>query len=655
MSAYWHSVERPQAHVKPVKKPRGSQALTFIYTLLQPVTFAFLSAIPEQPLHAATKKHPYRPHNTPALLPTAPESPKQLENVFVEALAQACLCRQHAPPPSFLTLSFKNSTHLYHKPRRRYHHNLRQLRQLHRNAAPTRSPPSQAPLSREEYLSMIDWYREPFSTQASQVDEEPFRPSFDRPAALCDEFIPETPVIESQPPVPLPEFLPKGHPATLSASKSLRLEKLSAKPPDAEEPPSNHSDLPAVTKLCEILNNPNCDHESAFSAYTALPYPGVSHLDPSTIRLLFRRLSTLPRKTHDTMLHYLSVIDDMKSLSLPLTLAEWDSAIAFCGQCFTHLKSSDVESALRTWKEMEEEAGVRSGNVTFNILFDMAAKAGKFVLAEMILKEMDARKLSINRYARVGRIYYHGLRADGDAVRAAYRELVDAGEIVDTVVMNCNTLNNNNNPLLPLPPPSNWHTLRTLGRTLDRAARTFRHSPTLLSRLRAEQSLAPNLHTYAIFVEHHATSTGELRRVVALLTEMADQGVPMHGRIFVKLFKGFAVQGGVAYTSWTRGRLEGVWGALVRVLDEGGGGGGVGDGDGDGGGGVGDGAGDVAEEVKVMKWMVVWAVRAFERCAGKERMLEVWAELRRRWKPGSWGEMEVVMEMLRDVLRVDDH
>ena len=345
----------------------------------------------------------------------------------------------------------------------------------------------------------------------------------------------------------------------------------------------------------------------------------------------------------------------MKVLNLPMVQAEWNSAIAFCGQCFSHVHSGEVEKALITWKEMENEANVESNVVTFNILFDMAAKAGKFVLADMILKEMDTRGLQYNRYFRVGNIYYNGLRGDGDGVRRAYRELVDAREIVDTVVMNCviaalisagelasaeNVYDRMKHMLSShtgtrLPARRTWQDTRNLGRIFDRFARNTRQNDfskkdqARLALLKEQISIVPNIHTYAIFIEHYAWHTGDLHRISALLNEMQILGVAIQGRIFLKLFKGFSKHGGNAFTAWTPQRLKSVWNSLLAVLDDG------------------------AEDVRIGKWMVIWAVRAFDQCAGREWALHIWEEMRARWKPGS-GDLKGVHERLRDVLKVDE-
>ena len=475
---------------------------------------------------------------------------------------------------------------------------------------------------------MLDFYREPFSTQALLPGSEP----------------------QPTPPMIRCSTMTERRDSPKSQLQDSSLGPIESPPPDPPDPPdlgNPHHGHPAVKNLLKIIENDNCMHDEAFEAYSALPFPGVSHLSQWDRDVLLRRLSAIRVKTRDAMVRYLSVVDDMKACDFPLTESQWNSAIAFCGQCFSRLSAADVEVALRTWKEMEQEAGVRSGPITFNILFDMAAKAGKFVLAEMILKEMETRNLPMNRYFRTGFIYYHGLRGDGDGVRRAYREFVDEGEIVDTVVMNCVIAS-----LIRAGEPSaanlvyermkriaakytgqsvpslTWKETRDLGRMFDSAVRQFKHQPVKLQQLRDEQCLVPDLQTYAIFVDYHAKQTGELRQIATLLNEMKFLGIPMSGRIFLKIFTGFAHHGGIRYTSWTESRLESVWRSFLYVLDQ-------------------------DNDVEITKWMVTWAVRAFERCAGRERTLQIWEELVKRWNP-SGQELDIVIDALRKILTVND-
>ena len=604
------SVERKSSRrIKPVKRPLVPKLLTLVFTFLHPVTIFLIPALKEQPIKAAYRKHPLTPS------PTPPPSPPQLDNIFIHALAKACLCRQH-PRASLAQAILFSPRYMYHKTRRRNGFDAgRHIRHLHRAAVAHGSPATLRPLSRDDYLSILDYYRESYSTQASSTSDY-YRESYSTQASSTSDY-------END------EHPPPG----------VAIEKQ----------PTRKEDERAMAHLLFVLNSSDCTHEEAFEAYSALTFPGVSYLSPALRRVLFRRLSVMERKTRAAKIRFLSVVDDMRAANLPMIDGEWNSAIAFCGQCFRYLTAVEVEDALKMWTEMEREANIKGRTVTFNILFDMAAKAGKFVLAEMILKEMEDRKLKYNRFSRNAFIFYHGLRGDGDAVRRAYRDFVEAGEIVDTVVLNTviTALIQTGEPAAAeqvyermkqihtkqtghVIPPGNWRQVRDLGRVLNRATARLRDNPKQLRQVQEQQSLAPDTQTYLQFVEYHVSKSGEIRRIATLLAEMQHLGLPMHGRMFTKLFKGFAYHGGVRYSSWNRPRLEAVWASMLEATDQ------------------------EMDNVRVMKWLVVWAVRAFERCAGRQRTLEIWSELKSRWKPED-GDVDSVITLLRGILNSGEY
>ena len=615
-------VER-KSHVRPLRGPRGPQVLTFIFTFFQPVIIGLADTLNESPMKSATRNHPYIRRHTastsapvPLPSPTPPLS-QQIENVFIHALVHACHCRQNEPKLNLLEASSGN---MHHKARRRHLCNGgRQIRSFHRSCNAHR-PILQTSLSRDEYLNMVDYHEKDSDAQAtwqSPLSTSPLPP-------------PSSPFSQKEENVPKEVLQP-----------SLDAQVESVKP---SVHPLHPDEALAIAKLASVLADPNCTHDQAWTAYSALPFLHIACVPKAIRHQLLKRLSTIERKGKQSMFRYLSVVEDMKRLGIPMTGGEWNSAIAYSAHCFDRVGAAGVESALHMWKEMEHKAKVKSGKVTFNILFDVAAKAGKFVLAEMILKEMESRGLGINRYARVKLIYYHGLKGDGDSVRRAYRDFVEAGEIVDTVVMNCviasliragefpaaeqvyermkRILRQNTGRQIPY---LDWQEPRSLGRILDRATRRYAANSTELQQIRDKQFLAPSHHTFTIFVEYHVTHTGELRRIAALLADMQEMGISMDGRIFVKILKGFSNHGGVRFTTWTKARLESVMESLLNALDQG------------------------LNEGRPGKWTIIWAVRAFDRCCSHERTLQIWEELCSRWKPGE-GELDLVQSMLRNIL-----
>ena len=357
----------------------------------------------------------------------------------------------------------------------------------------------------------------------------------------------------------------------------------------------------------DLLLDDNSSNRALFEVYKKLPDPGVAYLPRGVIRLFLQRMSTPHYKSERSMFRYLSLIDDMQRASLPITSAEWSSAIYLAGRSFVRITDAEIASAFRIWREMEQEAGVKASHVTFNILFDIAVRAGKFVLGETVLKEMHARGLRLNRLGRVSLIYYHGLRGDGDAVRKSYRDFVEAGEIVDTLVLNCvmASLIHAQEPIaaeqiyermkrlqarlvkgrreddeealfMKYPPPGSNRlgmemASNSLGRILLRSAHLKEVLPEHHLELQNSMPLRPDLITFRNLISHHASTSGDLDRLTVLMNDMNEQfNLPFTSLMFQILFKGFAVHGGSKSEDgkWTNKRLELVWQACLAAIKQ---------------------------------------------------------------------------------------
>jgi pentatricopeptide repeat protein len=348
------------------------------------------------------------------------------------------------------------------------------------------------------------------------------------------------------------------------------------------------------------------------------------------------------------MLRYLSVIDDMKGTAIPLTTSEWTSAISFAARYVGKSTELEVEAALHMWREMEHIAGVKGNDATFNVLFDVACKAGKFTLAEMIYKEMEKRGFEFNRFHHVSLIYYYGLKQNGDGARAAYKALIEAGEIVDTVVLNSmisaligaheanaaeniyermkrNHLEHSGSQL----PPKDYKARRQINRILMQMAKVAKVDRSKGREFQQRSIIAPDVHTFRILVNYFAVRAGELDKTAKFLDEMKWFELPVHGALFLALLKGFAIHGGIRYTHWTEERLESVWKSFLGALD-----------------------GEV-ENLYISRWMVTWALRAFAKCSGKSRTIEVWEEVKQKWDPGE-ADLDFVMDNLRPLLEAKD-
>ncbi|KAF2491262.1 pentatricopeptide repeat protein-like protein [Lophium mytilinum] len=539
----------------------------------------------------------------PVVLP----SPAQMDNLFIRALVQAGSCPQHARRPSTCRepSPFLSS---HHKTRRRSCHSLPQTRTLS-TTTPARSIIRHAvDVTREELKSLVDFYNSELDPE--EVDEE-----------------------------------------TIRAQETWEEEK-------QHRPWKPESNEDAMTKaaLEQLLKNEESSHSKIYAVYQLLPYPRIPFLSLKSIRRLLHVLSVVERHDHPSMQRYLSILDDMKIANIPVQRSEWTSAMAFAGHGVRSgpISDSEVQSMLYIWKEMESDAGVKGNNVTFNVLFDVAFKAGKYDLAQAFLKEIAKRKLRVSRYLRTSLIHYNGVRQNGPGVRKAYADLVEAGEIVDTVVLNSvvNALFRAREPsaaeaiFLRMkamhgakkdapPPPYKWRDSRRLGLDLDAESRRLEQALRLAEAdkdrmqelsshrqvLQNAAPIAPDTTTYALVIRYHAQTAGNIDRVAELIREMQDANVPFDGNVFLPIIRGFSEFGGVRYSSWTADKLELFYEEFVSAVDRG------------------------EQSYYIGSSAAVLILKAFAKTA-PGRTLVVWEELRRRWGPDE-GEVDTIWRLLR--------
>ncbi|KAF7882822.1 uncharacterized protein EAF02_006185 [Botrytis sinoallii] len=520
-----------------------------------------------------------------------------LEAWFISSLASAGHCHKHTPKPlqpvTFFTshrpnISTKDlrSTKL-NTQGRNYTYNTQ-------SAVNEKKITNEANQTREELMELVDQYHGTSYTHQLPVMESPdlHQPGYAPHLQILDEEEDEW-------------------------------------PPAHQAWPADDETKEKLKELESALKNfYSHEAEDIYQIYRELPEPRVPYLEANLRHMLLRHLSIVERKDEHSMLRYFSVVDDMKSTAIPLSVSEWTSAISFASKYVAKATDVEVESALKLWREMEHIAGVRGNYATFNVLYDVACKAGKFTLGEMIYKEMIARGFEYNRFHYVSMIFTCGLKGDGDGARAAYAALVNAGEIVDTVVLNAmiSALIKSYEPSAALniyermkimhaerSGTQEWHrhfkNRREVKRALLRMALEFKHDPE--GRAKAQQSsiVCPDIQTYRLLVNHFAVTEGELDKAAKFLEEMGLFNVPLHGALFLSLFKGFCIHGGTRYTKWTGARLESVWKAYLKALDQG------------------------VEGIYMSTWIVTNVLKAFATCSGQARAVEVWRDIRGRWQP----------------------
>ena len=522
-----------------------------------------------------------------------------MENIFITALVRAGFCRQHAKEQTsscHQDIAKRNIRGYTAKAPSRFTHAFHS-----RTPSQALAVAAVERVAKEDPRQLVDFY-----ISSEQTEEK----ASSHPMAVKTEF--ELPAIEA--PRLKPSGLTKATPST--EEETLLLEQF-LKMVDAE------------------LEN----QQELYEVYQRLPHPRIVYLSRKYRKRFLLKLSVVEKKTPQVMQRYISVLEDVRAAGLHIFLSEWNSAIHLVGRQLERVSTEEAEAAVHVYKEMEH-AGIKGDHVTFNILFDIAAKAGDFAFAEVILKEMKSRKLDLDRHSSVGKIYYHGLRHNGKGVRDAYMDLINCGQIVDTLVLNCvitSLLNAGERAAAEqvyyrmrknctrmkgyvFEHQTFWDK-RDIARALTRASVALKQSPEALEQLQAEQPRMPNFETFKILLRYHVETTGELQTVTAILDDMAVLSVPAYGRVYALIFKGFALHGGIPYTAWTKTRLEKIWNSFMSAVS-------------------------VENDFAYLgKWSVIWILRAFNKCHGKEVALEKWEVVRERWHPTE-EETEVIYGIL---------
>lgn len=386
-----------------------------------------------------------------------------------------------------------------------------------------------------------------------------------------------------------------------------------------------------LSKLCASigikLRHPHHrTNEAIYKLYMQLPEPRMLNLTGQWRDRLMRIMGLPHKKNTESMLRYFSLVGEVKKAGLTLRRSHWNYALSFATKYADHADAKEVDSALELWQQMERERLYRGSNdVTFNVLFDVASKAGNFDLAEMIYKEMVTRRIEFNRFHHVSLIHFFGLKLDSSGIRAAYKEMVDSGEMIDTVALNAviggflkcgeeeaaeetyQKMKNSNIPVARNLPPKDYFTDMVMTKILCMFAKVGRKHPELKGSLQTNVQLAPNFRTYRILVEYYAVKSGDLSRVTRYLDEMHHLHIPIHSTIFLALLKGFYVHGGVEGSQWTHDRLASVLAALYEARDE------------------------HARGLRIETWLVIWALRAVRKCSTREAVLNTYDEMQSRW------------------------
>lgn len=490
-----------------------------------------------------------------------------------------------------------------------------------RESDPTAAPDHERQPTKEELLAIVGQY-DPDDTVSEHLQ-------FVRDPYLRGYAQPNGPVMTTP---PVPDDAPK------RPKKEYRFV------PSAEEKKILMRLRGAVDKR---LGNPvpedDASSAAVYAEYTRLGEPQLALQHKRLRHDLLRSLSQGVKRNPKNMLRYLSVVGTVKNCGYALSRGEWNAAVSFASRYVGSSTETEVEAALGIWREMEHTANIKADGITFNILFDVATKAGNFTLAEMLYREMENRRIPFNRYHNVSLIYFFGMMLNADGVRAAYREMVEAGEVIDKVVLNCviagllrcgdeagaervyenmRTWRSNKR----WRQPQAYSTHKAVTKVLIMFARVAREHPELRGGFQVAAPMMPDLQTYRVLVRHYGVRVGRINDVARYLDDMTFFRIPLHGSIFLALFKAFALHGSSSVADWGPERLFGVWEALLGALD------------------------NQSEGLYVDTWLACWALRAFAKLGQHRMILDVYAELGARWSLDE-EKREFMVQFLHRFLR----
>lgn len=359
-----------------------------------------------------------------------------------------------------------------------------------------------------------------------------------------------------------------------------------------------------VARLVEALpSSKRSSEQYLFSLYRQIPAPGVLYLSKASRAILLRRLATPPNRRLVDARRFLAVVNDMIAAELPMSRSLWSSAIHMAGRSNNgRLSKRRLVKAVGLWQHMEHVAGIRADAVTFNILFEIATKANQFIVADRLEEEMKSRRMNFSRMGRVSKIYACGMRKDVPGIRENFNKFVAAGELVDTVVLNClmaaflragdnETAEQLYAQMLQTQVKENRRSTRSkkestkdhpslspeltfyraksrrLGMVLSRSKGLRSSLPAFHRELQESLSLVPDTRTFYVWLQHCVRVTGDLNMFMNVLQDMEKvYDIPPRYLIYLLLFEGFAIHGARKKKLWSAEKLRLTWVSFLQAV-----------------------------------------------------------------------------------------
>lgn len=360
----------------------------------------------------------------------------------------------------------------------------------------------------------------------------------------------------------------------------------------------------SVAKLIHVLHHEKSPSTAyLFRLYRDIPAPGIASLPRKVRGQLLRVFARAPNRRWADARRYLALVQDMIASDKSMSRSMWTSAVHFASRGGGKVLKRDLVRAIGVWQQMEHVAGIEADDVVFNILYDAAIKAGQFTVADRLEHEMTRRNLKFTRFGLVAKIYSAGVRRDLDGISEHFQKFIQAGDLVDTVVLNslCSAFIRAGDPAAAeqlysrmidaqrakkspnrsLTTSANRvvfeHSLssvfskyrtssRALGDFLKRSQALMHRSPKHHQALQDSIPMTPDTRTFYIFLRYYARQSGQFDKVAMVLRDMEHAfDVPPNQIVYMMLFEGFAIHGHHK-NEWSPERLRHVWHAYLRAL-----------------------------------------------------------------------------------------
>ncbi|KAG8624266.1 hypothetical protein KVT40_007333 [Elsinoe batatas] len=358
--------------------------------------------------------------------------------------------------------------------------------------------------------------------------------------------------------------------------------------------PLDEKTAPSVFRFGQLLTQPTPDKDQVWSAYTLIPSPRVCYISEHLLTdflSLLRRTKSKPTKLVE---QYFTVMSDMTSSSRPLTHRDFNSSLHWIGRSPSLDPTTRLERALSLFHQFESTPSTHGDIVTFNTLGVLALKAKSLPLVRTLLNTITTRHLQPDRYTHLLRITYYGRQRSVPGIRSAYKSMLLAGELIDTIALNAviralldaadlpsalatfarmKALHTSRRPSAV--PADDWVAQRRSGHVLKYTAWQLRHHRELRREVQDATPVTPDAHTYRMLIDHAGWVAGELETAVELVEEAMGTGLRVEMGTWGLLFGAFERHRGVRFGGWGRAGLGRVWGLWVGYVDwlrEGGGG-----------------------------------------------------------------------------------